>query len=71
MGKRENEKGEWFGFDIENPSDGEAWVGEESYGKLKEAHLFFSAAHAEKRLQVVYDEDEPRGAAAVEESKEF
>ena len=58
---RTNDKGNWYGWDVCNPSEDSGispWVPAEMYDALKAQHLEFKLAHHEARLVVDHDSDE-------------
>jgi hypothetical protein len=59
MRKRENQKGKWYGLDIDNPSgDVSPWTSQESFEALKTLHEEYKAAYEAKALQVDYEDPE-------------
>lgn len=68
---RHNPKGDWYGCDMANPSEGSSWVGKDGFDELKELHEQFVKLHKEQRIQAQYDTTTEEDEAATAESKEF
>lgn len=52
---RKNDKGDWFGFNMCNPEDGNPWVKKEEYKAFKAIHEEFAKLHAESKLRAAYE----------------
>lgn len=67
-GPRKNNLGEWFGFDIEAPADGNGWVSEEQYEFLKGVHVEYDELVQARRVQADLSEpdEEPTGSAPAD-----
>jgi len=68
---RHNPKGDWYGCDMTNPSEGSAWVGKDGFDELKELHEQFVALHKEQKIQAQYDIVDEEDEAATKPSNEF
>ena len=56
---RKNDKGEWYGLDISNPSGGASpFVGEEAFQGYRILHEQYAELYASRKIEVNY-EDEP------------
>jgi len=58
--RRTNNKGTWFGIDVDNPDPTivDPWVGKDSFDAMQKLYTEFKTAHAEKTLQVDYEDVE-------------
>jgi len=54
---RHGELGDWYGFDMTNPQDGNGWVREADYTIFKAAHAEFEEYHRSSRLQSRLEDD--------------
>ena len=54
---RHNDKGDWYGLDISNPSEGSPYVGEEVFQLYQKLYKEYSSLYSERKLDVVYEED--------------
>lgn len=66
--QRKNNKGQWFGLDINIPAaspEGLPWVTSEEFEQFKELHLELVKTHKEGLLQVDYDDVAEEPAAAT------
>lgn len=69
---RKNDKGDWFGFNMCNPEDGNPWVKKEEYEAFKTIHEEFAKLHAESKLQAAYEPiSQDRDEASTKPTKEF
>lgn len=57
LAKRSNQKGEWWGLDVQN-GDTKQWVDEEEYPRLRALHEQYAELHRNAKLVANYD-DEP------------
>ena len=72
LGHRINDKGDWYGFDMCNPSDCSPWVTEEEYKVFEALHKEFEKLHADAKLQAAYDtEPADIDPASIKASTEF
>lgn len=53
---RTNDKGQWYGLNPANPSEGSPWTSPELYPIVKAAHEDFKKAHEESRIVVDHDD---------------
>lgn len=56
LGHRKNDKGDWWGFNMCNPSEGSPWVKKEEYETFKAIHEEFVKLHAESKLRAAYEQ---------------
>jgi hypothetical protein len=55
---RPDGKGDWYGLDVFNPEDGQAWVTDEiAFQAFKEMHEDFKQAHSAGMIQADYTDD--------------
>lgn len=72
---RSNAKGDWYGLDVRNPvtEDGQElispWVGEEAMPAYEAAYQEFKKLHADARIRVNLEDDEPSDPAAAPAGK--
>ena len=52
---RKNDMGSWYGFDIENPEDGNQWVSAEENETFGTLHAELKELHQSSRLRASYD----------------
>lgn len=58
LAQRKNDKGEWFGLDISNPSGGTSpFVGEEEFKAYKLCYEEYASLYKEDKIEVSYEDD--------------
>lgn len=55
---RQNNQGDWYGIDVDNPSEHSPWVDKDRFEMLKAIHLDLADKHAKSLIRVQHEEAE-------------